>query len=324
MPPLVLTLFGLILLLAGAYSLVEGASKIAFAFGISELVVGLTIVAIGTSAPELAVSVAGALQGSAKSEIIIGNVVGSNIANIGLILGSSAFITVVNVPQQILRVDFLWLLGATALAGFFAWDSKYTAPEGAVLLLGVVAFSVFQYRIAARQSRQDAAERLANGIAAPDRRLMTLLPFAGMVVLGIGALALGSDWLVNGATEIATSMGINEYIIGLTLVAVGTSLPELATSLMGAWRGEGDIVVGNIVGSNIYNLLLILGAGMVITDLNIPDQVRTVQIPLMIGLTFVLYPILRSSKQVRKPEGLLLLLAYAAITAAAIVINPGE
>lgn len=323
MPPLILTLIGLVVLVFAAYILVEGASRIAFAFGISQLIVGLTIVAIGTSAPELMVSITSALQiragdlsTSAGSEIIIGNVVGSNIANIGLILGFSAFVASINVPKTILQRDFLWLLGVSILVGIMSLDKKFSFWDGVILLIGTVIFSYFQYWLA---THSEQPEEKANHEAAKAPQVIARSAF--MVVGGIIGLGIGSNWLVSGATEIATSLGVSEFIIGLTLVAVGTSLPELSTSVVASFRGEGELVVGNIIGSNIYNLLLILASAMVITTLEIPDVVRELQIPLMIGLTFALYPIIRSEQKIQRWEGILLLVAYLVMTGLAVILN---
>jgi cation:H+ antiporter len=311
MPPAIWAVIGLSVLVVGAYILVEGASRIAYAFGVSELVVGLTIVAIGTSTPELAISITSALHQRAgqidnSTELIIGNVVGSNIANIGLILGLSAFIAAIHVPKIILQRDLLWLFGATSLVGLFAWDGRFAPVEGYVLLVGLVAFGIFQYRLAVQESRT----HIESGHHIIKRTKLELAKDGGFIILGIGALAVGSDWLVDGATKIALDLGVSQFLIGLTLVAVGTSLPELATSIVGSYRGEGDIILGNIIGSNIFNLLLILAAGMVITPLEIPHQVREIQIPLMLSLTFALYPLIRMNHKITRLEGIILLAAY--------------
>ncbi|NDJ85645.1 MAG: calcium/sodium antiporter [Chloroflexi bacterium] len=308
---------GTTILVGGAYALVTGASNIAKALGISELVIGLTIVAIGTSAPELAITVVSALDN--KPELIIGNVVGSNIANIGLILGFSAVVASINVPRAILYREFAWLLGATALIGVFAIGGEFTLPEGLILLVGVVVFSYMSYRVAVQQ-HDDAVDARMDGKEMPS---LNLVRDGGLILLGGLGLAFGSNWLVTGATEIALEIGISEYVIGLTLVAVGTSLPELSTSIVASTRGEGDLVVGNIIGSNIYNLLLILATGMVITTLEIPEVVLEVQIPLMIGLTFALFPIIYSGRRVGRVEGSALLAAYIVITGIAFALNPG-
>jgi cation:H+ antiporter len=325
---IIYSIVGIIFLVGGAYVLVEGASRIAFAFGISELLVGLTVVAIGTSAPELAITVASAIQQRSGeivggSELIIGNVVGSNIANIGLILGISAIAASVAVPKEVIRRDFGWLLGATVLVGLFALDSEFVFYEGAILMVAMVIFSFFQYRLGMEQSHKHAEEKKAGqGGAESPNMLRAMAPNIIMLILGVIGLAIGSNFLVEGATDIALDLGISEYIIGLTLVAVGTSLPELATSVIGSIKGEGELVVGNIIGSNIYNLLLVLASGALITNIVVPDQVLTVQIPLMVGLTFALYPIIRSGRQVHRMEGTLLLIAYAIITGLAFVVNP--
>jgi cation:H+ antiporter len=325
---IIYSIVGIIFLVGGAYVLVEGASRIAFAFGISELLVGLTVVAIGTSAPELAITVASAIQQRSGeivggSELIIGNVVGSNIANIGLILGISAIAASVAVPKEVIRRDFGWLLGATVLVGLFALDSEFVFYEGAILMVAMVIFSFFQYRLGMEQSHKHAEEKKAGqGGAESPNMLRAMAPNIIMLILGVIGLAIGSNFLVEGATDIALDLGISEYIIGLTLVAVGTSLPELATSVIGSIKGEGELVVGNIIGSNIYNLLLVLASGALITNIVVPDQVLTVQIPLMVGLTFALYPIIRSGRQVHRMEGTLLLIAYAVITGLAFVVNP--
>lgn len=323
-----LTLFGLVFLVGGAYVMVEGASRIAYAFGISELVVGLTIVAIGTSAPELAISVATALQINAGSlatangsELIIGNIVGSNIANIGLILGFSSVIAIIAIPKGILKRDMIWLIAATVLAGVFAMNGRFERQEGVILFLGMILFSIYQYRIARQESRDSADERRENGLSNkvnPKNLVIHVL----MVIGGIIALAFGSNWLVEGSTSIALKLGLSEYIIGLTLVAVGTSLPELATSVVAAARGEGELVIGNIIGSNIYNLLLVLSAATFVTTLEIPDVVLEVQIPLMIGLTLALIPIFVSGAKIQKVEGVLLVVAYIGITFLAFSANP--
>ncbi len=333
MPPVVLVILGMLLLVGGAYYLVEGASRIASAFGISELVIGLTIVAIGTSAPELAIVVATALQINAEalgpvqgSELIIGNVVGSNIANIGLILGFSATTALIGIPRGIIRRDFPWLLAATLLVGGFALNGEFEFLEGAVLFVGFILFSIFQYRIAQQQSASAAAERNANGDGHEAENLSrsprVLARNAALVVGGGLGLALGSDWLVDGASIIARDLGISEYLIGLTLLAVGTSLPEFATSVLASARGEGELVVGNIIGSNIYNLFLVLSVGMLIVDLEIPDVVREVQIPLMVGLTLALVPIFTTGTAVSRREGIGLLIAYVVITGLAFAIGP--
>lgn len=315
MPPIVLTLIGLVFLVASAYCLVEGASHIAYALGVSELVVGLTIVAIGTSAPELMISLTtgwqirqGDLSQMAGSELIIGNVVGSNIANIGLILGVAALISHIRIDPTLLRRDYLWMLGSAGVVMLFALDNRFVAWEGVVLLLGMLAFSAVQYLAARKASLQQDGPTRKQPLT---KRQLAI--YIALIIGGIIGLGLGSDWLVNGATTIARDLGASEFLIGLTLVAIGTSLPELSTGVMASLRNEGDIVVGNIVGSNIYNLLMILSMGALTTPLAVSDNIRQLQIPLMLGLTIALYPLLRARHRLTHLEGGLLLIAYLAI-----------
>jgi len=312
-----LAVAGLFLLVIGANWLVGGASRIAYTLGVSELVVGLTIVAIGTSAPELAISVATALQienGSLTriegSELILGNVIGSNISNLGLILGLSALVAAILVSQSILREEYAWMAGASLAIALLTLDGNLNRLEGLLLLVGLVVFSAVQYRVARRQSQ--SAQNPTDGSEKPAPLTMTSLALNGAQIIGGSAfLIVGSDLLVRGATELARELGVSDYVIGLTLVAIGTSLPELVTSMVASLRKESALIVGNILGSNIYNLLLILSAGALVTDLSVDDSVRTLQIPLLLGITFLLVPIIRRESQISRLEGGVLLAAYA-------------
>ncbi len=315
---MLLVLGGFGLLIGGAWALVEGASRLARIVGISELVVGLTIVAIGTSAPELAVSLIGAFQG--KPDMVIGNIVGSNIANIGLILGLAAIIGHIKIPEELLKQDFLWLLLATLAAGAFAIGGRFDRWEGLVLLAGAAGFTWFNYRVA----RDDAMAHAAAEGERAKTAWKTISISIVAIVLGIAGLVIGGNWLVGGATEIALDLGVSEYLIGLTMVAVGTSLPELATSVVGVARNQDSLVLGVIVGSNIYNLLLILGSAMFIVPLEVHRNMETVQIPLMIGLTLALVPILRDGLHVKTRWGWLLLAAFILTTVIAVRIDPGS
>ncbi len=315
---MLLVLGGFGLLIGGAWALVEGASRLARIVGISELVVGLTIVAIGTSAPELAVSLIGAFQG--KPDMVIGNIVGSNIANIGLILGLAAIIGHIKIPEELLKQDFLWLLLATLAAGAFAIGGRFDRWEGLVLLAGAAGFTWFNYRVA----RDDAMAHAAAEGERAKTAWKTISISIVAIVLGIAGLVIGGNWLVGGATEISLDLGVSEYLIGLTMVAVGTSLPELATSVVGVARNQDSLVLGVIVGSNIYNLLLILGSAMFIVPLEVHRNMETVQIPLMIGLTLALVPILRDGLHVKTRWGWLLLAAFILTTVIAVRIDPGS
>lgn len=312
-----LILAGFVALVAGAWALVEGAARIAKGLGVSELVIGLTIVAIGTSAPELAVTITAALEG--RSDLIIGNVVGSNIANIGLILGVGALVGRIDIPDELLRRDLVWLLGATLAVGLLAVGGEFTRPEGLLLLAGGLAFLVFSYRVA-------RSEMAAGELREPDEIEAAHGPWdyarSGVLVfLGILGLTVGGRWLVSGASTIAIDFGISEYLIGLTVLALGTSLPELATTVVGVRRDQGELILGGVVGSNIFNLLLILAIGIVIEPMSIAAVTRQVQIPLMIGLTLGLGAILLDGSHLRRRWAVALLTAYTVAIGLAIYFD---
>ena len=253
---LLLLALGLALLTVGAEALIRGASGIAGRLGISPLIIGLTVVAFGTSAPELAVSVAAAWSG--QPDIVIGNVVGSNVFNVLLVLGLSALITPLAIHSQLIRVDVPLMIGASILTLLFALDGRIGRVDGAVLFVGIIAYIAFQVR-------QGRRERLA-----AERREPAPIPLgwwadALLVLIGLTVLVLGSRFLVTSAVEIARSLGVSELVIGLTIVAAGTSLPEVATSVVASLRGQRDIAVGNVVGSNVFNLLSVLGLASLVS-----------------------------------------------------------
>lgn len=254
----ILFVVGLGLLVVGAEWLVKGASKLASAAGISPLVIGLTVVAFGTSAPELAVSVNAAWNGQA--DIAMGNVLGSNICNVLLILGLSALITPLVVTHQLIRLDVPLMIGASVVLYGLAFNGQLTRWEGLLLFMGSLAYTLF----AIIKSRSENAETQS----VQDSKAMLSLPYSRgkqlaynllLIVVGLGMLVVGARWLVSGAVAAARWLGVSELIIGLTVIAVGTSLPEIATSVIASLRGERDIAVGNVVGSNLFNILLVLG-----------------------------------------------------------------
>jgi len=254
---LVLFLLGLGCLIGGAELLVRGASRLAAAAGISPLVIGLTVVAYGTSAPEMAVSVQSAL--AAQADIALGNVVGSNIFNVLFILGVSALIIPLTVAQQFVRKEVPIMIGASLLLWLAAADGVIARWESALLFAGIVAYTVYLVRESRRERREIQEEYAAEFGAAPAAKGGGVAVNIGLVLAGLALLVLGSRWLVDGAVAIARAAGLSELVIGLTIVAAGTSLPEVATSILAAVRGERDIAVGNVVGSNIFNILAVLG-----------------------------------------------------------------
>jgi len=286
---IVLFLVGLVLLLVGAETLVKGAVDLAVTFGISPLVVGLTVVAFGTSAPEAAVSVQSGFTGG--GDLALGNVVGSNILNILLILGLSALVAPLIVSRQLLRFDVPVMIGVSFLPLLMGLDGRIGRIEGLVLFLGVVAYTGFLVR-KSRRERIEGLARLATEAVgeSPGRSLWGNL---GLVALGMGMLVLGSRWLVGGAVELATLMGVNELVIGLTVVAAGTSLPEVATSILASLKGERDIAVGNVVGSNIFNVLFVMGLAGLVAPEGIPviPAALTFDLPVMIAVAMACLPI---------------------------------
>lgn len=306
---------GLAVLVAGAEILVRGSVGTALRFGLTPLLIGLTIVAFGTSAPELVVSIQAANNGS--DDIALGNIIGSNISNIALILGLAAMIQPLKVQASIIRKDVPILLGTSLLLVFFLMDGVITQLEGVIFFLGVVVFTVVSVRMAKKETSEEVKEEFEDVI--PEKKLPLWLNIV-MIVVGLGLLILGAKWLVDGAIEIASSVGLSEAVVGLTIVAVGTSLPELATSVMAAIKKEGDIAIGNVVGSNIFNILCILGITAMILPVS-QGGITTVDILLMLGLTVLLLPVLKSGYIVSRFEGAVLLVIYISYTAYLVMVT---
>jgi len=301
-------ILGVALLYAGAEALVRGGVTLAARLGMTPLVIGLTVVAFGTSMPEMVVSVGAAAAGSGP--IAVGNVVGSNIANIALILGISALIRPIRVQAQVIRFDAPILVLASVLLVLLLRDDRLGRVEGGALLLGLVAYVVVSVR-AARQEAAAVKAEFAEGMPHPGRSLGF---GAGAAALGLLMLVLGARWFVAGAVALARAAGISEAVVGLTIVAVGTSLPELATSTVAAAKGEGDIAVGNVIGSNIFNILGILGTAALVRPIA-PTGMTVADLGSMLGLAILLLPVVWSGLQVSRGEGALLLGLYAGYTA---------
>ncbi len=306
----VLLVAGLALLLAGAELLVRGASRLALALGISPLVIGLTVVAYGTSAPELAISIGATLDG--QPDIALGNVIGSNIANVLLILGLSALIAPLVVARQLVWLDVPIMVGLSLLVLVLALDGQLDRWLGVALLLGGVGYSVLQVYLGRREGAAETTEVPGAG-AAPS----PLWRNAMLVVVGLVLLVFGARWLVASAVTIAEAFGISQLVIGLTVVAIGTSLPELATSLMAALRGEREMAVGNIIGSNIFNILLVLGAAVAISPGGIAVSAAAVNfdLPVMTAVAVACLPIFFTGHCIARWEGALFLGYYVAYTA---------
>jgi len=296
---------GLVLLYFGGEGLVHGACALARRLRVSPVVIGLTVVAFGTSAPELVVSLNAAMGGA--NDIAVGNVVGSNIANLALILGAAALVKSARVEAKLLRVDApLLVLISLACVALLA-DDRLTRPEGALLIAGLVAYTVFTFVQGRRESAFVQKEFRSVANDATSRLSGDLLRLG----LGAGALVFGAKLLVAASVTVASSLGVSQAVIGLTVVAIGTSLPELATTMVATSKGHGDIAVGNVIGSNIFNLLGVLGVTSVVSPLS-RGHIGWASLGVMLGVTILILPMLRSRRSLSRPEGAILLAGYVA------------
>lgn len=292
---------GLLILLAGGKFLVDGASSLALKFGLSQGLIGLTIVALGTSAPELLVSINAALEG--KSDISIGNVVGSNIANISLVLGISAILFPIKINSSILKVEYLVVLLSSFIFYFFSFNGIVSRLEGSILLFLMILINwYFFFKI----KKTDIDELVGDDLVQPMPIWKSLL----LLLSGIFGLYYGADLFVESSVEVAKIFGVSERIIGITVIAVGTSLPEMATSIIAAINKKTEIAIGNILGSNIMNILAIIGTTAVISPIAVSDLFLKQDFLWMLGLTVVLFPILKSGEKVSRVEGVFLFSFY--------------
>lgn len=300
---------GLGLLVIGGEFLVRGAASLAAVVGISPLIVGLTVVAFGTSAPELAVSLQSALSG--QSDIALGNVVGSNIFNVLCILGICAVIVPLSVAPQLVRLDVPIMIGASFLMLVLAMDGQIGRLDGLLLFGSILAYVALS--IAMSRKAQEKAD-IATTSDTPAGGPLSIVKDVLFAILGVALLVVGADWLVDGAVEIARLIGVSELVIGLTIVAAGTSLPEVATSIVASIRGERDIAVGNVVGSNIFNILCILGLTGIVAPVNVPLSALHFDIPFMIVVVVVCLSIFFTGFSIERWEGLLFLGGYITYT----------
>ena len=310
---------GLVALILGAELLVRGASRLALAVGISPLVVGLTVVAAGTSSPELAVSVQSAWSG--QVDIALGNVVGSNIFNVLFILGVSAMITPLLVHEQLVRREVPLMIAVSLLLWALAADGAIGRIDGIVLAGLLTAYTV----VVIRASRRETAQRQSNdeesngaaadGIPPGDGGHWTIQ--LACIAAGLVLLVLGSQWLVEAAVGFARALGVSELVIGLTLIAAGTSLPEVATSITAAVRGQRDIAVGNVVGSNVFNILGVLGASAIVSPagLSVAPSMAVFDLPVMVVVALACLPVFFTGHVIARWEGALFFAYYLAYTA---------
>lgn len=303
---------GLVILAVGAEILVKGASRIAAAIGISPLVIGLTVVAFGTSAPELAVSIMSAVHG--KPDMAIGNVIGSNIFNILFLLGSSALFVPLLIKQQLLRLDVPVLIAASFLVLLLGISGQLSVWEGYVFIVLGIIYTVFVIRHSRKETdasvKEEYQESMENSVK-PKTSANGISIF--LVVIGLVLLVWGSRWMVFGAVEIARVFGISDLVIGITIIAVGTSLPEVATTAIAVIRGERDIAVGNAIGSSIFNIVFILGITAAVGGgLTVPEEALRFDIPVMIASAIACLPLFFTGKKLERWEGFVFLFYYCA------------
>ena len=311
-------LLGLVGLIIGGDLLVRGASKLAAAARISPLVIGITVVSFGTSAPELAVTVQAAIAGS--PELAVGNVVGSNIANVLLILGAAALIAPLAVQSRIVKVDLPMIFGAALAFLLMALDGEISWVDGAILFAALLVYLVWSIKQGSgdqeevQQQFSDAAEQKSK--QPKGGKTMRLAKEGLLLVGGLVILVIAAQGMVAGSTDIARHFGVSDLVIGLTVVAIGTSLPELVASVVASWRGQGDIAVGNVVGSNLFNILAVLGIGaMVAPDgIPVPRDALYLDIPIMIAVTFACLPVFFTGCRINRAEGAVLLGYFIAYT----------
>jgi cation:H+ antiporter len=312
---LLLLVAGLCLLVLGGEFLVRGASRTAARAGVSPLVIGLTVVAFGTSAPEMAVSVLSSAAG--QTDLALGNVVGSNIFNVLFILGVSALIAPLVVSHKMVRIEVPIMIGLSALVYALSLDGSVGRVEGAVFLAGLAAYTAIQIR----QSRKEKNERIREEYRAefgspPGGNAGRRISDIAFILGGLALLVVGSRWFVAGAVEVARELGVDDFVIGLTVVAGGTSLPEVATSVVATIRGERDIAVGNVIGSNIFNILGVLGLSALVGEngIEVSKAALGFDLPVMTAVAAACLPVFFSGHVIARWEGILFLFYYAAYT----------
>jgi cation:H+ antiporter len=298
-------IIGLVLLAVGAEGLVRGSSAVALRLGVTPLVVGLTIVAFGTGSPEFAVSIGSALEGNAS--LALGNVIGSNISNIALILGIAAIIKPLQARAEIIRRETPIMVAVTGFLWLLLYDGELSRLDGAILTVGAIAYTFLTYYLSQKKQKKEVEAEFEEAYEIPKSAVWKDMAF---IVIGLGILVLGAKLLVDGAVTVAKSLGLSEVVIGLTIVAIGTSLPELATSAIATLKGEADVALGNAIGSNVLNILAVLGVTALIQPVSL-EGVRTIDLGVMFGSAILLNVLLGRNFRLDRIEGTLLLIGYA-------------
>jgi cation:H+ antiporter len=301
---ILILLVGLVTLILGGEVLVKAASKLALRFNISPLIVGLTVVAFGTSAPELLVSLNSALKGA--PDFALGNVIGSNISNLALVLGLAAMFGFIPINKDSSKRDWPVTLFSSILLYFFAFDGMITSIEGAILfsLLLVYLFVLM------RATKKEIKEEEKSNEPKDAQAKWNITKDIFQMCFGIVCLYFGADWFIEGAQTIAENAGVSQRVIGLTVLALGTSLPELFTSVIAARKGETDLALGNLLGSNIFNVLSIIGITAIIKPLSVNAEILHTDFPWMLGITLIILPLMIFRKRLGTPSGLILITTY--------------
>lgn len=310
---ILLFIAGLAALIAGAELFLKAVDHFGLKWGISPLIMGLTVVAFATGAPELAISIKAAATGSA--DLVLGNIIGSNIANILLILGITSLIAPINITRRVIRVDVPIVIAVSGLLFFLALDGQLTTTDGGILLLGLVAYSVFTYFQIRKSRAEDTVEEVFEYETDPDKLAKGAFFYfknIGFLLIGLAMIVLGSNWMVDSAVTIATILGMSELVIGLTIVSIGTSLPEVATSLSAARKGKADIAVANVLGSNLYNVLLTLGLTLIIAPniLDVSADAINLDLPFMVAVSIACIPIFIAGFNLTRTDGAIFLFYY--------------
>lgn len=298
---------GFAILVGGAEFLIKGASSLAMAMGITPLIIGLTVVAFGTSTPELAVSVNAALTGT--PDVALGNVVGSNICNIFLIIGISAMLAAVKINRAVQIREMPLMLLTLALLWIVALSGGVGRIEGALLFFGIVLYLGYTFYVIKTKPGHEALEEIEGEVLEQSTEQRTSLCVA-YILAGLVGMVFGSDWIVTSATKLALSFKVSELVIGMTIVAFGTSLPELATTIVAARKGQADLAVGNAVGSNLFNVLVVLGITAIIAPLSVREQALSFDIPFMMFGCFAVWLLMLVRPTLRLPQGIMMVAAY--------------
>lgn len=315
MGALVLFIVGLVLLIGGAELVIRGAKQVAATLGVSPMFIGLTIVSIGTSAPELAIGVIAGLRGNGG--LAVGNIAGTNLVNLLFILGLSALIRSLPLKSQILKLELPAIVVAAVLMMVLAWDGVLSRWDGLIMLAAGVGYTTALFIVTSRTSTSAAKpqpEHSAEESPPAQPNWTGNARQVAILVVGLGLTVLGADWLVRGAVEIAESLGVSPTVIGLTIVAIGTSAPELVTTIISTFKNDRDVAVGNLLGSSIYNILLILSISCLVSPRGLPVERRLIlfDIPLMAGVAILAIPVFITGKRISRVEGGVCVAVYAA------------